>query len=602
MRISAVVCACLIASAGHPELATGRAAQKEANALSPKSPPPSARDGRNIRNGARIPAENYCDQPYIVVAPDGHWLCTLTTGRGHEGDPREHMVAAISTDQGRTWGELIDIEPADGPASSYGSPLMTPSGRIYIFYDYNGDRVAAFPDGKKVPRADMLGWFVYKYSDDGGRTWSRERHRLPMRLTACDLANQWGGKVQVFWGIDKPKIIGQSVYFAFTKLGRYMLENGEGWLYRSDNLLTEPSTSLGPGPDPAKIRWEMLPDGDHGIRAPEFGSVQEEHNLVPLADGGGRGRPLTLYCVYRTTTGYPCHAYSFDGGHTWTTPEQMTYAPGGRKMKTNRACPKLWRCANGKFLFWFHNHSGKSYEERNPAWLAGGVEKDNRIHWSQPEIVLYDPDPNVRMSYPDLVEQDGRFWVTETQKTIARVHEIDPALLEGLWSQGTAKEVTRKGLILEAAGDKGEVSLNSEAAGGLTLDLWLKLADLAAGQVLLDGQGIVLSTTDRGTIQVELSDGKARFAWDCDPGLLQPNTLHHIAVILDAGPKIITFVVDGALCDGGTGRQYGWARYPDALALVVPSRLKIAPAVRHLRVYGRYLRTSEAIANFRAGL
>ena len=45
-------------------------------------------DPRNITAGHRIPNENYCDQPYVVVTRDGHWLCTLTTGRGHEGQGR----------------------------------------------------------------------------------------------------------------------------------------------------------------------------------------------------------------------------------------------------------------------------------------------------------------------------------------------------------------------------------------------------------------------------------------------------------------------------------------------------------------------------------
>jgi hypothetical protein len=40
---------------------------------------------------------------------------------------------------------------------------------------------------------------------------------------------------------------------------------------------------------------------------------------------------------------------------------------------------------------------------------------------------------------------------------------------------------------------------------------------------------------------------------------------HHAAVItVDGGPKIITFVVDGTLCDGGEQRQFGWGRFsPD---------------------------------------
>jgi len=233
------------------------------------------KDPRNIRTGLPIPVEGYCDQPYVVITKDGSWLCTLTTGPGHEGATGEHMVSTLSKDQGRTWSPLVAIEPGDGPESSYGVPVITPGGRVYVIYDYNGDRIEKL-DGKKI-RADMLGWYVFKYSDDNGLTWSKERYRIPMRQSACDLANQWQGKVQVFWGIDKPNVVEGCVYFAFTKLGRYMLEKGEGWFYRSDNLLTEP--------DPAKIRWEMLPDGDHGLRAPEFGSVQEEHNLVPLAGG-----------------------------------------------------------------------------------------------------------------------------------------------------------------------------------------------------------------------------------------------------------------------------------------------------------------------------
>jgi len=552
------------------------------------------RDPRNLRAGHPIPVEGYCDQPYVVVNRDGSWLCTLTTAGGHEGARGEHMVATRSTDQGRTWSPLVDIEPADGPSSSYGSPIVTPSGRVYCVYCYNGDNLATMPDGRPLPRADMLGWFALKWSDDGGRTWSRERQRLPMRLTACDRANDWKGAVQIFWSIDKPKAVGTDLFFAFTKLGKYMLDNGEGWVYRSDSLLTEP--------DPARIRWELLPEGDHGIRSPQFGSVQEEHNLVPLADG------KTLYCVYRTTTGYPCHAYSRDGGRTWSTPEHMTYAPGGRKVKTPRACPKLWKTSNGKYLFWFHNHSGKGFDDRNPAWIAGGVERDGFLHWSQPEILLYDPDPRTRMSYPDLIEQSGRFWVTETQKTVARVHEIDPALLEGLWGQfSTARRFPDVPIpILDVEGGQARAQLptrvDATQSGGFSLDLWVMLDTLAAGQILMQGQGLALATTDKGTVQIELSDGTTRFAWDCDAGLLKPGKPHHIVATLDAGPRILTFVVDGVLCDGGEARQFGWARYPAALAPSVPAALEVGQAVRRLRLYGRRLRTSEAVASYAAGL
>jgi hypothetical protein len=350
------------------------------------------------------------------------------------------------------------------------------------------------------------------------------------------------------------------------------------------------------------------------LRDLEFGEVHAEQNLVALDD-------RSLYCMYRTVTGHPFHAYSRDGGHTWTKPAHATYTPGGRKMKTPRACPRIWRCRNGHFLFWYHNHSeivGGGFAGRNPVWISGGSEKDGMIHWSQPEILLYDPDVPKRISYPDLIEQDGRYWITETQKTIARVHEIDKGLLEGLWSQGRDKTLARDGLLLElgpkhlGAAEVGlPAPLDLDASGGLALDFWIRLDDLEAGQVILDsrdaeGRGLALSTTETGTIRIDLNDGRAKASWDCDPGALQPDKLHHVAVIIDQGPQIISFVVDGQFCDGGDARHYGWGRYDEPLGDVSGTgNLRLAPSfhgeLKQLRVYRRYLRTSEAIANFHAG-
>ncbi len=564
-------------------------------------------DPRRLTAGNTIPDENYCDQPYVVVMPNGNWAATLTTGGGHEGSGGQHVVSTRSTDQGQTWSELADIEPATEHRASWAQPLLTPYGRIYAFYTYNTDGVGALPNGDKI-RDDTFGDYCYRYSEDEGRTWS-QRYTLPMRLTACDRDNEWGGqKSRVhFWGISKPQVSGSDVFITFTKIRRYFLIDSEGWLFHSDNILTER--------DPEKINWTMLPEGEIGIRNPaypgipaNYGSVQEEHNIVVLDD------KKSMYCVYRTTLGFPAQSYSRDLGKTWDLPTQMRYTPGGRVVKNPRACAKLWKCKNGKYLFWYHNNGTHDFFNRNPSWILGGAERDGKIYWSQPEILLFDDDPKMRFSYPDLIEQDGKYWVTETQKSIARVHAIDPALLEGLWNQSTASAVVTEGLLVNASDDlllSGTVDVPRGAIdvatnGGLSVDFWFRApAQWQADEILLDsrnanGAGICVVTQPDLAVAMTLSDGQTTATWDTDPGPMTPGS-HHVVATLDAHPKIGTMVVDGQVCDGGEAREFGWKRFDKVPRDVRGGAvLKVSPKLNTLRIYGRYLRTSEAVSNFNA--
>ena len=79
-----------------------------------------------------------------------------------------------------------------------------------------------------------------------------------------------------------------------------------------------------------------------------------------------------------------------------------------------------------------------------------------------------------------------------------------------------------------------------------------------------------------------------------------------MAAIVDGGPKVISFVVDGVLCDGGETSIYGWGRFSPELGDVNGSdTLRVAPGLKgrldRVRVYDRYLRTSEAVGNYHAG-
>jgi hypothetical protein len=55
--------------------------------------------------------------------PQGSWLCVLTTGAGVEGQPGQHVVSTTSTDHGKAWSPIVEIEPLSGPEASRVMPI-----------------------------------------------------------------------------------------------------------------------------------------------------------------------------------------------------------------------------------------------------------------------------------------------------------------------------------------------------------------------------------------------------------------------------------------------------------------------------------------------
>jgi hypothetical protein len=593
-------------------------------------------DSRNITSGLAIPSEGYADQPYIVQTDDGAWLCAITTGVGHEGAGGQHVISMRSIDQGRTWEKPVDIEPADGPEASYVVLLKTPYGRVYALYNHNTDNVREVrrEDKGVYKRVDSLGHYVFKYSDDHGHSWSAQRYDIPVREFECDRNNVYAGKLRFFWNVGRPLILGESALMTLHKVGAMgegFFSQSEGAILKSDNILMER--------DPAKLRFETLPDGDIGLRTPKGGGrIAEEQSIVKLSDG-------SVFCVYRTIDGWPACAYSRDGGHTWTDPAYLTYSPGGMRVKHPRAANFVWNCSNGQFLYWFHNHggsfigrmspshpnriSGSPYDDRNPAWLMAGREIDTpegkQIQWSQPEIVLYDDDPYIRMSYPDLIEENGQFYINETQKNAARLHKISSPIVEGLFAQWDNRQISREGMVKEAKAGTSEFEMPrlpnfnardntradfgaKDARAGFSLDLWLQLDSLQPGQIILDNRdrlrsGISLMTAENGTLKLSMNDGRQEVCWESDPGKIVAGKPQHVVITVDGGPKIITYVIDGVLCDGGEGRQFGWGRFSPTLRTPQGAKMmQMGSAVKSLRIYGRPLRTSEAVFHFRARL
>jgi len=176
-----------------------------------------ALDWRNIENGRVIPSEHYADQPYVVQTDDGAWLCVMTTGAGLEGQAGQHIITTRSRDQGQSWSEPVNVEPADGPEASYAVLTKAPSGRVFCFYNHNSDNLRTVAADESAyaggfwTRVDSLGHHCFRYSDDHGKSWSEARYEIPIRETAIDRENPYGGAIRFFWNVGRPLVIGNAV-------------------------------------------------------------------------------------------------------------------------------------------------------------------------------------------------------------------------------------------------------------------------------------------------------------------------------------------------------------------------------------------------------
>jgi len=437
----------------------------------------------------------------------------------------------------------------------------------------------------------------------------------------------------------------------------------EMWMMASHNLLSARNAS--------DITWELLPDGDVGIKP--VGGIEnsnlEEAHVLPLADQS-RG----FYLAGRTTVGWIVESHTADptARSGWSPSAYAQYfdnsktaldgasllplsasdgpfggARAGVKNPRGPITMKRFDGASGKqegkggYLLLYYNNNMKTYLNRDPYWLAAGWETNGTVLWSQPEVVLYDAmDHTNRPGYPDFIEHknsDGTFdvFITETQKTDSRIHRVDRTLLQGLWHQH----------VLCAVPAGADSVISSGKAGGQTLPnpQWMSFDGSDAGTVGVNGLGfavtllledhqnakvgdVILSTTapahtsaagtegvsivvasKSGEVVLKIGDGSNEFNITtdaaCSAALAQPGR-HFLGVVADAGPRIITLMVDGVLCDGAGERPFGWDWAPALGSVRGSEELRVGVGyggtVLRAHVFGRQmLTTSQVVGVYR---
>lgn len=544
-------------------------------------------DARRFARGRAIPVEAACGQPAVNVLRDGRWVCVAPeSARGGKATAR-HVVATVSGDKGDTWSPPVEVVSAKGTNGLFATSLVTPFDRVYAFFCEEPDAATSNSVCRCV------------FSDDGGLTWSRERHRVPLGPPA-------GAGPRVLRGLGKPVAADGTVYIAFSAQPSVSAVPGcdAGGVLVSDNLLSERNVG--------RVRFKVLPEGGRSLCAPAPGLVQDAPRLIALG-----GRDLLCSCRAEGVPA-PVQSVSRDGGCVWSAPERMAYGPGRRAVKADAAGVRLFGTREGRFVMCYRIPVLSPGSGGAPVLVSGGVSDEaGFVRWSEPELLAYDRDGADALTCEDMVEQDGRFWFTLKQAGVLRMLEADRALLDGLWRQESLCEVCGNGVVASCVGfsETGRSfavppEFGSFAGGGLSVELWVTPDFAAPGETLFSTRkgrrGIRVGTTSvKGllVLRIELYDGDRQVVWHADPEVLRKDLLHHVVFVCDAVAGRLGAVVDGKVCDGGEKRFYGWGEIPAGLwAVSASERARISASVKQARLYDRALRTSEAVGNFRAGL
>ena len=292
----------------------------------------------------------------VTEHPDGSLLAVWTQSSA-ESQPDQHIAFARSTDDGVTWTKPAIIagpkRPGDGPMASWGYPLVSKSGRIYVLYSQHIGRVDNFPH--------HTGWLDGIFSDDVGRTWSAPQ-RVPVARSSRDNPDATMPPNMLCW--QKPIRLGQDgKYFAgFTRWTSFAVTKNptKSWISADSRVEFMRFENVDAHPAVADLRISWFAANEQALSVPFPGhpavSACQEPTVVKLPDG-------RLFCVMRTAAGSPFWSVSADLGETWTAPRRLLRRDGGAPLlQPLSPCPMYDVGGNtagsGRYVLFIHNHDG----------------------------------------------------------------------------------------------------------------------------------------------------------------------------------------------------------------------------------------------------
>jgi hypothetical protein len=490
----------------------------------------------------------------------------------------------------------------------------------------------------------IAGRYVFKSSTDTGRTWSHARTEVPIRNTTIDRENAMNGTVREGWGVGHPVVTPNGTAFLqYTKVSsNWGAGQSETFYLRSDNLLS--------AKDPASASWITLPPGESGL----WLSKIDKHNGIE-GDAIVYGpKDESLYVMVRTSSGVLETFTSHTLGYTWNSADTAKFmrprVDGTAASLKNPSGPlAVKRIEPGvdgrrRYLLLFYNkateadciqkHGNCAEARRNPYWIAGGLEANDTILWSQPELAVYADTiarPSHRhggLGYPDIIaDKDGtmqKYYIASGDKHVLRLSTLDPTLVEDLWRQESLCNLV-PGALVDHSNFTQPLNFSLGATlpdltsrtGGFSLELAFTMTRTSGARTFLRHEfalnathtaGFTLGVSATGAVTVQFADTRGhRQAWASPGGpIWTAGVTRQICLIVDGGPKIVSLFVDGRLWDGGPHSHAGWGVFEYSLSQVTSATSSWlampvggAKGILHrLRVYPRALHTADAISNY----
>lgn len=330
----------------------------------------------------------------VFDGPDGGLLAVWTQST-IEGRPDQRIVFSRSDDKGETWRPpRVVAGPAStgGTMASWGFPLVSQSGRIYVIYSRH--------IGVNDIFTHTTGLMACIFSDDAGESWSVEQV-IPMPRSRWDNPDPNVPSNWIVW--QKPERLSEGRYFAgFTRWVSPAVRPAapiKVWWAEASVVEFMRFENIDDDPEPRDIEISYFMSDDQALHVGLVGhpdvSVVQEPSIVALPDG-------RLFCILRTTTGHPFYTVSNDAGRTWRKPEVLRRSDDGPALlHPCSPCP-IYDIGGGRCVLFYHNHDGhfdgwgpmETSHHRRPINLALGEyrsEARQPIWFSEPKF-LFDND------------------------------------------------------------------------------------------------------------------------------------------------------------------------------------------------------------------